>query len=70
MPSFGNIQNALEKELDEPSEEEKRMQYLKENEKSIIEVQALWRGYLDRKAYLERKNRLKSHEDLWTKVFK
>jgi hypothetical protein len=41
---------------------------LKQNEKALIAIQSIWRGYIDRKAYQSKLKAFKSHEDLWSKA--
>lgn len=68
MPAFGGIQDALAKEMDEPSEEELRAQHFQKNLKSVIKCQAIARGRKQQKIYASRKLRYKSKENLVSKV--
>ncbi|KAI9140363.1 hypothetical protein BKA69DRAFT_1080627 [Paraphysoderma sedebokerense] len=55
MPAFGNVDKALEKELEpQMSDEEKRKMFFQENEAKIILCQSAVRGALARKSYQQK----------------
>ncbi|KNE54572.1 hypothetical protein AMAG_00539 [Allomyces macrogynus ATCC 38327] len=49
MPSFGNVDKTLEKEMAPQTEEERRLEYLRAHEDEIVQCQAVARRHLARK---------------------
>ncbi|KAI3643911.1 hypothetical protein MP228_010075 [Amoeboaphelidium protococcarum] len=70
MPSFGNVEGALAKEMNEvvETEEEKREKFLKEHEAEVTKLQAQARGYLQRKAYQQKKQQIAANADNYVKI--
>lgn len=68
MPHFGSIEGALAKELDEPSAEDLRRDFLQAHMEEIIKCQAMARGHLVRSRMRAKREHWASNEALIAKT--